>query len=423
MQQLTPPSVLLTQKYLAIIEHLYYYYFMRVACVYIPHFYLQVECLKDPDIRKKPVVVVAMPEERGIVLDCSEELLQRGVKLSMPLKNAYSLCFDAIPIFARRTEYALLWEEILSSVAGITLRMESPEPGTLFLDVTRLPGMYKSEEKLARALVSLMTEKFHLSTKVGVGNSRFLAFETALSAPIEVLVVPSGTEKKFISAMSIDRLPVGNNILQKLNLLGLHKLGQIGNFTLGALTSQFGATGKVLWEISNGIEEQDRIPPAFTITDIDKEMVCDTPVYSKEQIRTALLELLHGLCMELEDLKKACRAITLVCDLDNKTFLEQRFVFHATTVCKDDMFRRIMAGIERIELKSPIRIMSIRASSLEVYTGKQEGLFRAQSSLSKEITNISGFLNTKYGPGQVVHAIRSTANTLLPDDRFIFVEP
>jgi DNA polymerase-4 len=369
---------------------------MRVACAYIPHFYLQVEHHKDPNIGEKPVVIVGMPEERGIVLDCSKELLQRGVKPSMPLKDVYSLCFDAVPIVVRRTEYTILWEDILSSVAGITLRIESKEPGTFYLDVTRLPGTYKSEQKLARALVSLIAEKYCLRTKVAVGNSRFLTLEAALSGPQDVLVVSSGKEKKFLSNLSIDHLPVGCAVQQKLHLLGLHSIGQVGTFTLSALTSQFGAPGKVLWEISNGIEEQDRIHPAFTITNIDQEMVCDTPVFSRDQVKSALLVLLDRLCVELEDLKKACRAITLVCDLENRTFLEQQFVFHAATASKDDMLRRIMAGLEHVELKSPIRIMSVRASSLEAYAGKQEGLFRTRSPLSEEIKNISGFLKTKY---------------------------
>ena len=396
---------------------------MRVACVYIPHFYVQVECLKYPDLGKRPVVIVAMPEERGFVLDCSEELIERGVKPLMPLKNVYPLCYDAVPIHTRRKDYTGLWEEILSSIAGISLRMESRDPGMVFLDITRLPGMYTSEEKLARALVSLVAEKFHLRVKVGVGNSRFLAHETALCAQGGPHVVRPGAERRFLSPVGIDRLPVIEAIRERLHMLGIHTLGQVGAFTLSALTSQFGATGRVLWDISNGIEEQDRIDHAYTITDIDQELVCEAPVYSREQIRAALFELLDRLTMDLEELNKACRAIHLVCDLENKTFFQRQFTFHAATASKEEMLRRIMAGIENIELTSPIRIMSVRASSLEPYAGRQGGLFKTRASMSKEIQNINGFLKTKYGTVPVVRAVQNNSGSLLPDERFIFVEP
>jgi nucleotidyltransferase/DNA polymerase involved in DNA repair len=396
---------------------------MRVVCVHIPHFHLQVEYLKDPDLRKRPVVIVGMPEERGFIIDCSEELAQRGVVPMMPLREAYHLCYDAAPLFARRREYGLLWEEILSSIAGITLRMEPKKEGAVFLDITRLPGMYKSEEQVASALGCMISDQFRLDVKVGVGNSRFMAFEAALYAPKNVLVIPSAMEREFLSPLGIARLPVPNDVRERLHLLGLHSLGQISAFTLSALTSQFGAVGKELWEISNGVGEHGRIPCAFTITDVDRELVCDEPVHSRQQIKTALLDLLDGLCLELEELGKACRTIKLVFDLQNRTFFEKQFFLHAPTVHKEDMLRRIMAGLEGVELASPVRIMSVRAGALVNYGGRQEKLFPSRSGLEKSMKDIRGFLKTKYGGLPLARVVRNDSGTHLPDDRFIFVEP
>jgi nucleotidyltransferase/DNA polymerase involved in DNA repair len=396
---------------------------MRVACVYIPHFYLQVEKLSNPNLKNNPVVIVAMPEERGFVLDCSEELIKRGVSPLMSLKEASNLCFDAVPLFVQRREYANIWDNILSSIAEITLRIEAKETGTAFLDVTRLPGMYKSEEQLALALAGLISDRFHLKAHIGIGNSRFMACEAALSAMKDICVVRTGTERTFLSNLGIEHLPVSRDVRERLHLLGLDCLGQIGAFTLSALTSQFGATGKALWEIVNGIEEQDRIPCAFTIADIDESIICDESVYSRGQIKIALLTLLEKLCLELEDLGKACRAIKLVLDLQNKSFIEKQFFLSPPTAHKDDMLRRIMVGLEQVELPSPIQIMSVRASSLVNNSGKQENLFQLRSSLTKSMADISGMLKTKYGSIPVGHVVENNTNTLLPDDRYVFVDP
>lgn len=396
---------------------------MRVACFYIPHFYCQIEYLKDPSLRSRPVVIIGMPEERGFIMDCSEELAQRGVVPLMPLKNAYHLCYDATPILARRKEYSSIWEEVLSSIAGITLRIEPKEAGTVFLDITRLPGMFKSEEQIARALTGMVAEKFSLEVKIGIGNSRFLSYEAASSASAGTRVVAPGMERDFLSSVGIGRLPIPDDIRERLYLLGLGSLGQIGAFTFSALTSQFGTTGKELWEMANGVGDRDRIPCAFSITDIDREMVCENPVSSQQEIKAALLDLLDGLCLELEELGRACRTIKLVFDLENRTFFEKQFFMHGPTAHKDDMLRRIMAGLQGIELASPVKIMSVRAGALVNYGGKQEKLFRGRTGIEKSMKEIRGFLKTKYGSMPLARAVRNDGSTLLPDDRFIFVEP
>ncbi|HOC45026.1 MAG TPA: hypothetical protein PKM26_00330 [Syntrophorhabdaceae bacterium] len=393
-----------------------------MACFYIPHFYCQIEYLKDPSLRSRPVVIIGMPEERGFIMDCSEELTQRGIVPSMPLKDAYHLCYDATPVLARRKEYGSIWEDVLSSIAGITLRIEPKEAGTVFLDITRLPGMFKSEEQIACALTGMVAGKFGLDVRVGIGNSRFLSYEAASSASADTRVVAPGTERDFLSSVGTDRLPVPDDIRERLYLFGLDSLGHISAFTFSALTSQFGATGKELWEMANGVGDQDRIPCAFSITDIDREIVCENPVYLQE-IKAALLDLLDGLCLELEELGKACHTIKLVFDLENRTFFEKQFFMHDPVVHKDDMLRRIMAGLEGIELASPVKIMSVRAGSLVNYYGKQEKLFRNLAVIEKSMKDIKGFLKTKYGSMPLTRVVRSDSSTFLPDDRFIFVEP
>jgi hypothetical protein len=89
----------------------------------------------------------------------------------------------------------------------------------------------------------------------------------------------------------------------------------------------------------------------------------------------------------------------------------------------DDMLRRIMAGLEGLELASPVRIMSVRAGALVNYGGKQEKLFRSRTGMGKSMTEVRGFLKTKYGSMPLARVVENDSGTLLPDDRFIFVEP
>ena len=397
---------------------------MRAACIYIPHFYVQIARLTAPGLAGRPLIIGEGSEEKGRVVDCSEEAARLGAFPSMPLKDAYRLCTNALFVPLNQRECGHAWEEVLCALAGISLRIESGGPGTAFLDITRLPKLYKSEEQLISAAVRLVLDQFHFGVKAGVGNSRFIACEAALSAPLhDMLIIRQGGEKKFLSPLSVEKLPIPTEVRERLHLLGLHTVGQIGAFPLSAFTSQFGAIGKAMWRIAAGLEEQARIPCAFPVPDIDQEMVCDAAIYSREQIRAALAELLQKLCRELEEEGLACRTIKLVFDLQNKTFFDRQFVFKSATANKEEMLRRIMNGLEQAELPSPVRIISIRASGLAAYGGRQEKLFRTGTDFSKGLGDISGFLKTKYGSMPVVRVVENDVNTLLPDERFIFVEP
>jgi hypothetical protein len=136
-----------------------------------------------------------------------------------------------------------------------------------------------------------------------------------------VLGIPYGTEKRFLSSLIVEHLPIPTEMIERLSLLGLHTLGQIRAFSMAALISQFGAIGKTIWEIVNSVEEKGRIPCTFAVADIDQEIVCATEVYTKEQISPAIAILLEKLCRKLEDIGMACRKLNLALDLRNKTFI------------------------------------------------------------------------------------------------------
>jgi DNA polymerase IV len=395
---------------------------MRVACVMIPHFYVQAARRNHPELCGKSLVIGGVPEEKGCVIDCSEDLIGRGIFPSMPLKDARRLLDDVVFISFEGKEYRLFWNAIFSALMDITVRVETDSPGTAFLDLARLPGMYKSEEQFSLAAVRLLRDRFDLTAKVGTGNSRFVASEAAAHAAPHVLVVPPGGEKKFLSPLGVEQLPVSSGMKERLAILGLTTLRHIHAFPLSALLSQFGAEGKALWELARGIENRGRIPNSLAVSEVEEDMILDSLAYSRDQIGAALQDLLDKLCGELEDAGMACRMVEITLYLRNKARCEKHFVFHSPVARREDMLRRIMSGIECTELPSPVHMMGIRASALSPYAGRQERLFGMRRDFPASLNEIGSFLRTKYGCMPVVRVRENDVNTLLPDQRFIFVE-
>src|SRR5687768_18382503 len=68
-------------------------------------FFVSVECLNDPALKGKPLIVGGH-NERGVVAACSYEARKFGVHSAMPMKTAMKLCPQAIVVSGTRGEYS-----------------------------------------------------------------------------------------------------------------------------------------------------------------------------------------------------------------------------------------------------------------------------------------------------------------------------
>src|SRR6516162_7282043 len=68
-------------------------------------FFVSVECLADPSLKGKPLLVGGH-SERGVVAACSYEARKYGIHSAMPMKTAKKLCPHAIVIGGSRGEYS-----------------------------------------------------------------------------------------------------------------------------------------------------------------------------------------------------------------------------------------------------------------------------------------------------------------------------
>ena len=66
---------------------------------------LQFECINDPSLKGKPIIVGGS-RERGVVTAASYETRKFGVHSAMPMSKALQLCPQAIVIKGSRGEYS-----------------------------------------------------------------------------------------------------------------------------------------------------------------------------------------------------------------------------------------------------------------------------------------------------------------------------
>lgn len=59
-------------------------------------FYAAVEIKDNPNLAGKPLIIGALPRERGVVSTCSYEARKFGVRSGMSIKDAYRRCTGGI---------------------------------------------------------------------------------------------------------------------------------------------------------------------------------------------------------------------------------------------------------------------------------------------------------------------------------------
>ena len=138
-------------------------------------FFAAVEQLDNPQLRGKPVVVGAAPDQRGVVSTCSYEARRFGVHSAMPSKCAYTLCPHAIFVRPRMERYSEVSKAAFEVFGSFTPYVEAVSIDEAFLDITGSIHLYGSERNLGEALRKTVRERCGVTCSVGIASNRLLA--------------------------------------------------------------------------------------------------------------------------------------------------------------------------------------------------------------------------------------------------------
>ncbi len=391
---------------------------MRIACVSFPHLYMQIEKLGRSELDGCPAIIGGRPEERGCVADCSEEAASQGVFAGMSLRQAYQLCPEAVFLpFSDR--YARLWEEILFALGAFALRIESTAPGLAYLDITEAVKRYGNERAMAHAIIREMRGSLRVEAKAGVGNSRFLASQAALSA-WDALVIKSGEEKEFLALLSVETLPLSNEEKERLRLLGLGRLKKIAALSRKALLSQFGPTGNVLFDIVNGADEKRRIAKRQGALCFEREFGGEAPLETLGELQAVVESMVGGLSDELRRMRLACRKAALALFFRDGSSLEKTLVMKKPTAEARLIAGRLCSFLEHIEAASPVTSFRLSIPEPVAARGDQEDLFRKRSASTERLQAVRAYFEARDGQCPVMRIEENEEKVRLPERRFRF---
>jgi len=280
---------------------------MRIACVYINHFAVQVETREKPKLEGKPLIIGGFPNERKNVIDCSPEAGRYHINPGVSLRQAHHLCPEAIFLPLNEELYHRAFEEVLSILDGFSPAVEANYAGKAFLDISGTERLFGPEEKLGKLIGKKMSEKTNLQAQIGIAASKFVAGVVALSAtPRCTIVVKPSSEKRFLEPLPIELLDVSDEVKEWLRRLGLSSIGQVADLPENALVEQLGLEGQRVHCLACG-RDNSPVIPRQKLALLEQEVNFETPDEDRSRLLITAGALLEKLTHQLKNRNQVCR--------------------------------------------------------------------------------------------------------------------
>jgi DNA polymerase-4 len=386
---------------------------MRVACLFFPHFAVQIEARDNPSLTGKPVIIGGLPYERREVYDASKEALACEVRQGISLREAYALCPQGVFLPLDEEKYADAFAAVLTLLADYSPVVETGAPGFVFIDLR-----YEDNElQFVEEVRQVIERQFQLHPFASIAPNKFAACAAGRIAGTEkIIVINAGEEKDFLRDLPVSFLPASSQTLERLELLGIHYMGQLAGLSLGAVSLEFGDEGKMLWELSNGIDESRLIPWSKNPT-LTEQTYFEPEAETSGQVLAGCDELLTGLSRQLKERWQCCLRLAISMHFTNDCIAQRVFHFKEATSCKETMLRHLKQYLESARFSAPVSEMRLTLTDFCPESGKQALFVDEPLRHREKLASAISWLRQRYGK-EMVGKVLARPDSPLPEDSF-----
>ena len=360
---------------------------MRIACVLVPSFAVAVERRAGPRLEGQAAVVY----DRHGVIDADAP----GVRRGQTLRQATALAPDAVFLQADYARYRVVAEALLDGLENVTPLVEEAGLGCAFADVGGLQGHYEDELSLAGALIESVRSATGLLASAGIANGKFAAQVAALCVgPGEAGAVPAGREREFLADKDVGLLPIGPEVVQRLDLLALRTLGDVAALPRPSFEAQFRSAGRRLWELASGI---DREPLRARRRQelLSERLSFETGVVASEALVAAGRQIVMRLVRRLKG--RTARRMHVQLLAEGRIVWERLETFREPSGDDRTMLLLIKTRLALLELPQPVDTVSVTLSGIGREVAKQAKLFTDSQQNLDQIAEAIRQLRARYG--------------------------
>ncbi len=383
-----------------------------IACVVIPNFAIAIHRRDSPALTQGVLILHAAEK----VYAASEHGYQAGVEVGMSIREAQLLCSGAHFVRADIEKYRGIFRQVVETLTTFTSLVEpesdlwptekprkqklSPVKTTsrnavVYLNLERL----RPDEvvRLAETIITFVLKKIGLLASVGLTAGKFPAFVAATSAtPGTTHLIPSGQEAIFLADLPVGSLPVHRETHFRLELLGIHTVGQLAALPAGSFSTQFGKEGSILHQLALGRDTRPVIPYKAG-TAIHNSRQFEPALNNRLVLEAVLKKFAQDLATQLRLDGRMGRKLELTISLDNGSVDTQILILRRPTANAKHLFETFKEMLAHKPLRSGVCGLEVRLSDFAAAVGEQLELFRITGKQDTALRNAMPTLLARYG--------------------------
>ncbi len=388
---------------------------MNIACVLTTHLPMKAELRRNPDLGGKPAIVVTSDGKEQLVLDRSKEAA--GVVVGMPIQEAISRCKGATLIQADNVLYHTVFEGIIESLCNRSPLVEKGDLGCAFVGLDGLAAMYGGDARLTTSLMQAVPSD--LNPRIGIAQGKFPAYVAALANEAGRARAVTGNEAEFLSGYPVEVLPLSWQDKRRLEMFGVHTLGELAALPIGPIQAQFGKGGVEAWTLSRGVDSRP-FKPYRTVESVSEQVTLSTPANSINELIPALELLLARVFKSPVVASKYVRTADFVGIVLRGPPWVRHVAFKtpvgragATTVLRD--------VLERVTLPGPIEELGLTVSGITGESSNQSNMFvdvRRDENLAEMVKHLRARLGR---PAPIYKIVEVKPCSRIPERRHALI--
>jgi DNA polymerase-4/DNA polymerase IV (DinB-like DNA polymerase) len=385
---------------------------MQIVHIDMDMFFAAVEIRDNPSLAGKPLIIGALPAERGVVSTCSYEARKFGVRSAMSIKEAYRLCPQGVYMHPNGRKYEeasrqihKIWEDYTDVIEYVSL-----DEG--FLDVTGSVGLFGSAENIGREIKRRVRKETGLTCSAGIGYSMMsakLASEEKKPDGFFQILTPEALRGLIIDRSVRVIYGVGPQTEAQLGKLGIKTVRDIYN-NREKVISALGRHGKTIVDLADGIDNRKVAAPAKSKS-LGREITFQKDTADREYLKDVLRLIARELSYQIRLDGVFAKTVTLKVTFGDMKKITRSKTGDATNK-SDEIYAAAAGLLEGVE-RRPIRLAGISLSGFCCGEGRQLTLFCEDENKVRRLEEVKTALQRRYG----IDAVKS-ASEMIAQKRF-----
>jgi len=347
----------------------------RIIHIDMDAFYAAVEVRDNPDLAGKPLIIGAIPGERGVVATCSYEARSFGVRSAMSISEAYRRCPQGIYMRPNPHKYRDASQQVHKIWADYTDVCEYVSLDEGFLEVSGSAHLFGGAHVIAQEIKHRTKREVGLTCSVGIGYSMMsakLASEEKKPDGYYEILTPEALKSLIFERNVRVIYGVGAKTAESLARIGITKVSQICEQS-DKVIQLLGKHGAQIVELANGIDIR-KVTPHLETKSIGTETTFQTDIKDFDYLSDVLVLLAQKLSFDIRMKGLSCRTITLKVTYGDMKSITRSKTLETVTNKTSEIFQVASSLLDIVE-KRPIRLIGITLSGFGEDVGGQLSLF------------------------------------------------